>query len=68
MIQRQNALLEKINVSSLTSEEEKELFEIFDKLQKLSGSKQITRNVHRFWVNNADKLGLDYSTNYSWIG
>ena len=68
LMQRQNALLEKMNVSSLTSEEEKELFEIFDKLQKLSSSKQIAKNVHRFWVNNAEKLGLDYSTNYSWLG
>ena len=68
LIQRQNTLLQKMEVSSLTCEEERELFEIFDKLQKLSGSKQIARNVHRFWVNNADKLGLDYSTNYSWLG
>ena len=57
-----------MNISSLTSEEEKEVLEIFDKLQKLSGSKQIARNIHKFWVNNTDKLGLYYSTNYSWLG
>ena len=68
LMQRQNALLEKMNVSSLTSDEEKELFEIFDELQKLSCSEQIAKNAHRFWVNNAEKMGLDYSTNYSWLG
>jgi hypothetical protein len=59
LMQRQKDLLEKMNVSILTSDE------IFDKLQKLSSSKQIAKNVHRFWVNNAEKLGLNYSTNYS---
>lgn len=68
LMQRQNELMEKMRTSSLTDMEEKEFFKIFHKCQKLLHSKLIARNTHRFWVNNAEKLGLDYSTNYSWLG
>lgn len=68
LMQRQNELIEKMGTSSLTNAEEKELFEIFNKLQKLSTAKQTAWNAHKFWVNNANNLGLEYSTNYSWLG
>ena len=55
----------KLNI--VENAEEKELFEIFNKLQKLSTAKQTARNAHKFWVNHADKLGLEYSTNFTWL-
>ena len=67
LMQRQNELIEKMGISSLTDVEEKELFVIFNKLQKLSTAKQTARNTHKFWVNHDDKLGLEYSTNFTWL-
>lgn len=65
---RQNELIEKIKNNTITKAEENEFLELIIKSQELCHTKEIAQNTHKYWVNNANDLGLEYSTNYSWLG
>ena len=67
LLQRLNELVENTKTYISNSAEEKEFIEISKELQKLSTTKQHAINIHKFWVNNDNKLGLEYSTNYPWL-